>query len=223
MKRAAYVVPLVLLLNVAMALAPAFGAGKKKPVDPNPPGSSADAAKADINATLQLANIKVSKLALAQDAGLADAKPTLGPILDRQESATKDAVSKLHSASGDKTRQADALSALDAAGAEAAKYYKDNPTVKDKVSRRSVIINAEVAQISKSPDGYVAALQKAGVKSPQLDQAKGLVKDAAAKAAASSSKSGGDGTSPVIDAQGQVRALLTPDQGKALDAQFGGK
>src|SRR5438874_12200466 len=91
----------VLLFAAAAVAQPALGADKKKPGDKAPPAANAEAEKAELNATLQLANIKVSRMALAEDAGLADVKEAVGGIYDRQESATKDAVSKLHAAGGD--------------------------------------------------------------------------------------------------------------------------
>ena len=210
---------LAALASITSIAQPGFAADRKKPADEKPAASAAadsgDAKQAELNATLALANIKVSRMSLAQDPALADAKETLSGIFDRQESATKDGLARLRSAGGDKAKVADAIKALDAADDEAAKYFKANAGVNEKLTKRNKLLNAELGQIAKSPDDYVAKLKKAGLKAPALDQAKTVVKDASAKAGG---KADGEGSSPIAEAQVKVRGMLTAEQGKALDA-----
>src|SRR5690349_20145822 len=95
------------------------------------PASNVDPAKAELSATVAMASIKCGRLALAEDASLADVKDTVSGIYDRQEAATKSALDKLHAASDAKSK-ADAVAAVNAADDEAASYFKKNPTVHDK-------------------------------------------------------------------------------------------
>ena len=194
-------------------------AAPNKPADP-PANSSASATKADLTATLALANIKVSRIALAEETTLADVKDNVSGIYDRQETATKDAIAKLHAASGDKAKIAAAEKALDAAGDEAVKYFKANADVKDKITKRATIINAEIGQIVRTPDAYLALVKKAGLAGESLDQAKKTVKDASKKAGG---KVDGDSAEAVHEARTKVRQLLSAAQAKALDGQLGAK
>jgi hypothetical protein len=205
------------LLAAIVGVSQGFAADKKSADQKPATAVGNDAQQAELYAILQLANIKVSRMSIAQDPALADAKEALGGIFDRQESATKDGIAKLRSAAGDKAKVADAIKALEAADDEAAKYLKVNAGVNEKLTKRNKILNAELGQIAKTPDDYVAKLKKAGLKAPALDQAKTVVKEASAKAGG---KADAEGSSPVAEAQVKVRGMLTPEQGKALDTLF---
>jgi len=214
----------MMLAGMVLAV-PAFAA-KKKPGDAaaDPPAkavTTADAAKAELSATLALANVRVSRVSVAEDPGLESERETVGPILEREESALKEGVKQLRAAKGDKGKMADAIKALDGADDEVAKYYKENGEVKERITKRNGIVNAEVGQIVRTPDGYVAMLQKVGLAGASLDKARTLVKDASKKAAAT--KSEGDSSEPVMDARKAVRAMLTAEQGKAVDGLLGAK
>jgi hypothetical protein len=186
-----------------------------------PPGASnVDAAKAQAGATVTLAGIKVSRVALDDDATLADVKETVAGIYDRQESATKDGVAKLKAAAGDSAKVAEAIAALQAANSESTAYFAAHADVKAKITKRATIINAEVKQISQTPDTYIAALGKAGVSGATLSQAKTLVKDASQKAAASTDS---EAAGAPLAARVAVRKLLSGKQSQALDALMGGK
>lgn len=186
-----------------------------------PPGAAnVDAAKAQAGATVTLAGIKVSRIALDDDATLADVKETISGIYDRQESATKDGVAKLKAAGGDSAKIADAIAALQAANTESTAYFTAHTDVKTKITKRVTIINAEVKQISQTPDTYIAALGKAGLAGTALAQAKTLVKDASQKAAAATDT---EAAGAPLAARVAVRKLLSGKQSQALDALMGGK
>src|SRR4051812_3763744 len=93
------------LLALVAVAAPASAAEKKKAAPPpetsGSSSSSGNVQQAETSAALQLANIKISRLSLAQDPALAEVKETLAGIFDRQEAATKQAISKLRSTGGD--------------------------------------------------------------------------------------------------------------------------
>jgi hypothetical protein len=213
---------LIVVILTAFVAAPAFARkkGKDQSPDQSQPADTSDAAKAELAATLQLANVRVSRISLGEDATLASEREVLGGMFDREEAAIKDGVSRLHAAAGDKRKLADAVDALGASDDEVTKYFKDHADVKDRIARRNALINAEVGQIVRTPDGYVAMLKKAGLTGGSLDEARLLVKGASKKAAG---KAEGDSISPVLDARSKVRGMLTPDQGKTLDAQLEGK
>jgi hypothetical protein len=206
----------------ALIAAPAFATKKKNKdqTEKSQPSDTSDAARAELSATLQLANVKVSRISLAEDATLASVRDVLGGIYDRQESAIKEGISQLHAAAGDKRKLANAIDALNASDDEVTKYFKDHADAKDKIAKRKTLINAEVGQIVRTPDAYVATLKKVGLAGGSLDEARSLVKDASKKAGG---KAEGDSVNPVLDARSKVRGMLTLDQGKALDAQLGGK
>jgi hypothetical protein len=214
---------IAVMLAGLVAAAPTFAA-KKKNKDQTPeksqPADTTDAARAELAATLQLANVKVSRISLAEDGTLTSMREVLGGIYDRQEAAIKEGISKLHVDAGDKRKLADAIDALNASDDEVTKYFNDHPDAKDRITKRNKLINAEVGQIVRTPDGYVAMLKNVGVAGGSLDEARSLVKDASKKAGG---KAEGDSVNPVLDARSKVRGMLTPDQVKALDAQLGGK
>ena len=186
-----------------------------------PPGASnVDAAKAEVSATVALAGIKVSRLALDDDTTLADVKETLGGIYDRQESATKDGLAKLKAASSDKAKTAAALAALQAAPNEVNQYFAAHAETKTKITKRATIIENELKQIRHSPDAYGAAIGKAGLAGAALAQAKSLVKSASQKAATAPDA---EATDAIVSARSDVRKLLSPKQSQALDALMGGK
>jgi hypothetical protein len=186
-----------------------------------PPGATnVEAAKAQAGATVTLAGIKVSRVALDDDATLAEVKETVSGIYDRQESATKDAAAKLKAAAGDSAKVAEAIAALQAANTESTQYFAAHADVKAKIAKRATIINTEVKQISQTPDTYIAALGKAGLGGTLLSQAKTLVKDASQKAAAATDS---DAAGAPLAARVAVRKLLSARQSQALDALMGGK
>ena len=140
--KALFATPLVLA-----SFAVSFAALAKNP----PSAGPADIAKAEAGATMTLSSIALSRVALADAPALASAKDTIAGIYDREEAAVKDALAKLKAAGGDKTKNAQALAALDAADDEATKYFQNNPTVKDQIAKRVTLIRNEIGQIAKSP------------------------------------------------------------------------
>ncbi len=225
MRRFAHSTILALLVLLVGVQASSALAKKGKPADDTQSASSAsntDTAKAELRATLALANVKLSRLALTEDSSLSDAKDTLSPIYDRQESATKSALDKLRSAAGDKAKIASAVAAIDAADDESARYLKANPVPADKITRRVTLMNAEIGQITKSPDAYLATLEKVGVTGDAFAKAKSLVKDAAPKKSPTTdaAKSNPDSTDAAMTARAQIHQLMSPRQLKALDAQL---
>lgn len=197
--------------NMAWAKKPAADSGSGK----QPAGASnADASKAEVSATLALAGLRVSRLALTEDAGLAEVKEAVGAMYDRQETATKAGLDKLRAASGDKAKVAQAVAAINAADDESVQYFAAHSEIKDKISKRVTILNAEIGQVARTPDAYVAMLTKAGLGGTTLTQAKTLVKDASQKAGGHTD---GDSAETLHTAIHQVRKLLTPKQAAALD------
>ncbi len=198
---------------------------KKKPADSTETkapaaASNADASKAQVSATLALAGIKVSRLALSDDASLSDIKDAVGAIYDRQETATKAGLDSLRAASGVKAKVAAAVAAINAADDESAQYFAAHSDVKDKISKRVTILNAEIGQITRTPDAYVNLLTKAGLSGPILSQAKTLAKDASQKAGG---KTDGDSADAIHTAILQIHKLLNAKQASALDAALSGK
>lgn len=198
---------------------------KKKPADSTETkapaaASNADASKAQVSATLAMASIKVSRLALAADANLSDVKEALGAIYDRQETATRAGLDGLRAAAGDKARVAAAVAAINAADDESAQYFTGHSDVKDKISKRVTILNAEIGQIARTPDAYVSLLTKAGLSGPVLSQAKTLAKEASQKAGG---KTDGDSAETLHTAILQIHKLLNAKQTAALDAALSGK
>ena len=183
----------------------------------NPPAGNADTAKAEAGATMTLAGIKLGRLALAEDGGLANDKDTVGGIYDREEAAVKDGINRLKAAGGDKAKIADGIAALNAATGESTRYFQANAAVKDKIAKRVTIIRAELGQIAKSPDAYVATLSKCGLAGSPLAQAKSVVKDASQKAAGQTDDDG------IHSARSHVRKMLSAQQAQALDANLSGK
>jgi hypothetical protein len=208
------------LAMISLALfVPAVFAKKAPPADSGQgpsPAANADPAKAELSATVAIASIKVGRIALAEDGTLADVKDTVTGVYDRQEAATKTALDKLRAAQDAKSK-ADAVAAINAADDEAAAYFKKNPTVHDKIAKRAALINAEVGQISKSPDAYLGNLQKVGVGGDALAKATPIVLTAAKK---SGGKTDGDSLDPVLDARTQVHGMMSARQLKLLAAQF---
>ena len=201
---------------VASAKKPADSGTAKQPAG----GSNADAAKAEITATIVIATLKISRLALAVDAGLTEVKDTVGAIYDRQETATKAGLDKLRAASGDKAKVAAAVADINAADDESVQYFTAHSDVKDKVSKRAKILNAEIGQIARTPDAYVSMLAKAGLTGAPFTQARTMVKEASQKAGGHTD---GDSAETIHTALVQVRKLLTPKQIAALDGLLGGK
>ncbi len=183
------------------------------------PGSTADATKANLNATFFMASLKVGRVVLAEDASFADVKDTLGGIYDREEAAVTSGLRKLKDAADAKAR-ADAAAIINGADDECGAYYKKNPTVHDRMLKRSKDINAELGQMAKSADAYVAALEKVGVGPDVLAKAKPIVADASKK---SGGKVEGDGIDSLIDARRQVHAMMSARQLRQLPGQFSGK
>src|SRR5689334_11984807 len=104
------------MISLAL-LVPAALAKKAPPADSNQgpnPAANADPAKAELSATVAIASIKVGRICLAEDAGLADVKDTVSGIYDRQEAATKAALDKLRAAQDAKSK-ADAVAAVNVA------------------------------------------------------------------------------------------------------------
>src|SRR2546423_15557358 len=99
-----------LAILAASLLAPSAFAKKAAAPDPagkSPdPASNVDTAKAELSATVAIAGVKLGRIALAEDASLADVKDTVSGIYDRQESATKSALDKLRAASAAKSKAA---------------------------------------------------------------------------------------------------------------------
>lgn len=204
-----------------LAVLVAFGSTPLPVLAKTPPGATnVDAAKAEVSATVAIAGIKASRLALDDDAALTDARDTLTPIYDRQESATKDALAQLKAAAGDKAKTAAAIAAIQAAPNEANQYFAAHADTKARIAKRVTIINNELKQIRQTPDNYNAALAKAGLAGAPLADAKSKVKAASQKAATASDA---DATDAVISARTEVRKLLSPKQSQALDALMGGK
>ena len=211
--------PAGVVMALLLVAAPVFAKRPAAAAPATPAADKQEVVKAELNATVALAGIKVSRLALVEEASLADLKEAIGAMYDRKEEATKDALTKLHDANGDKAKVSEAVAALSAADAETAKYFRKNPEVKDKIAKRAAVINTEIGQIVRTPDGYVAKLKKAGLAGDALDKAKSLVKDASKKAGG---KTDADSTDAVLSARKDIRESMSAAQVKALDAALGG-
>ena len=207
----------VATITIAL-IVPSVFAKKAPPADNT--ASNVDPAKAELSATVAIGGIKLGRVALTEDGSLADVKDTVNGIYDRQESATRAGLDKLHAAGSDPNARAAAVAAINSAGDEAAGYFKKNPAVHDKIAKRVSGINAEVGQISKSPDTYIANLQKVGVGGDALAKATSIVQSASRK---TGGKTDGDSLDPVIDARTQVHAMMSARQLKLLAAVFSGK
>src|SRR5207302_9716930 len=112
----------VLAVVMLLIASPAFAKKPRAAATPGPTDSQ-PAIKAELAGTVALASIKISRVALADDASLADVKDEVTGIYDRQESATKDALAKLKAAAGDSDKTTEAAQALGATDDEAVKYF----------------------------------------------------------------------------------------------------
>jgi len=212
-----------ILLLIAVAIVAPGALAKKAtstpPPDNAPPAKAVDASKAELSATLAIANIKLGRAAIAEDASLADVKDTVAGVYDREESAMKSALAQLRAAADAKAKSA-AVNAVNAADDEATAYFTRNPSVNDKIKRRVGIINTEIGDIARSPSAYLGTLAKVGVSGDALAKAKAVVDAAAAK---SNGKTDGDNADTCLSARSQVHQMMSARQLKLLDAQLGGK
>src|SRR2546421_12962690 len=135
--------------SIALIFAAALLAGARSPALAKKPRAAAattpvdaqPAIKAELAGTVALASIKISRVALADDASLADVKDDVTGIYDRQESTTKDALAKLKAAAGDSDKATEAVKALGAADDEAVKYFEKHAETKEKIAKRAALIN----------------------------------------------------------------------------------
>ncbi len=206
---------IALIFAVALlvgAASPAFAKKPRAAAATTPAADAQPAIKAELAGTVALASIKISRVALADDASLADVKDEVTGIYDRQESATKDALAKLKAAAGDSDKATEAVKALGAADDEAVKYFEKHAETKEKIAKRAALINTEIEQITKAPADYIAALKKADVTGDTLTKATTIVNYA------SRNQRKYRDSDAALTGRTEVRKLLSATQVKALDA-----